>query len=68
MPKQAEPEKYLMQNVLSPGRGVRVDKAKFDAMKEAILAVLPPKAPGMTSAELMQHIMPILSNRYFPGG
>lgn len=68
MPKKADAKKYLMENAVSPGHTVRVDKAKFDAMKMAILAVLPKQAPGITPAELKQLITPILSQTHFPAG
>ncbi|KQX42445.1 hypothetical protein ASD04_00280 [Devosia sp. Root436] len=61
-------EKYLMENAVSPDHKVRVDKARFMAMKEAVLAVLPPEAPGITPAELREAIRPILSQEHFPGG
>ena len=65
---KTEAEKYLMENVVSPGHTTRVDKAKFDAMKTAVLAVLPNAAPGITPADLRQRIAPILSQDHFPDG
>jgi hypothetical protein len=61
-------EKYLMENAVSPDHKVSVDAAKFLAMKEAVLAVLPAEAPGITPAELREKIAPILSQEHFPGG
>ena len=61
-------EKYLMENAVSPDHKVRVDKARFMAMKDAVLAVLPSEAPGITPAELRERIAPILSQEHFPGG
>ena len=61
-------EKYLMENAVSPDHKVRVDTARFMAMKEAVLAVLPSEAPGITPAELRERIAPILSQEHFPGG
>lgn len=63
-----EGEKYLMENAVSPDHKVRVDKARFIAMREAVLAVLPDEAPGMTPTELRERITPILSQEHFPGG
>jgi hypothetical protein len=57
-----------IENVNSPGRVVRVDADKYNAMKKAILAVLPATAPGLTVAELKQRILPRLPSDLFPGG
>lgn len=67
MPKDGA-EKYLMENAVSPDHKVRVDKARFMAMQDAVLAALPTEAPGITPAELRQRIAPILSQHHFPGG
>ena len=61
-------DKYLMENAVSPEHKVRVDAAKFMAMKEAVLAVLPSDPPGISPAELREKIAPILSQEHFPGG
>ncbi|UVC14862.1 DUF6958 family protein [Mesorhizobium onobrychidis] len=61
-------EKIEVENVASPGRVVRVDKAKYEAMKGALLAVLPPAAPGLTVAEAKQKLLPLLPQDLFPGG
>ncbi|MET3926230.1 hypothetical protein [Devosia sp. 2618] len=68
MAKKDDGEKYVMENVVSPGHTTRVDAAKFMAMKAAVLAVLPSEAPGITPAELRERITPILSQEHFPGG
>jgi hypothetical protein len=60
--------KVEIENVLSPGRTVRVDAAKYAAMKRAMLASLPPSSPGLTVAELKQRILPLLPSDIFPGG
>jgi hypothetical protein len=57
-----------IENVNSPGRVVRVDAAKYQAMKAAVLAVLPSKSPGLTVAEIKQRILPRLPDDLFPGG
>jgi hypothetical protein len=62
------PDKVAMENVNSPGRAVRVDAAKYNAMKSAILAVLPASPPGLTVAELKGHLLPLLPESLFPGG
>jgi hypothetical protein len=61
-------DKVGIENVNSPGRVVRVDAAKYEAMKTAVLAVLPSKSPGLTVAELKQRVLPRLPDDLFPGG
>ena len=44
-------EKIEIRNIISPGHVVRVDKAKYSAMRDALLQVLPAASPGLTVAE-----------------
>lgn len=60
--------KIDIENVLQPGKTYRVDAAKFAAMKQAMLGVLPRSAPGLTPAELKQALLPRLPADLFPGG
>jgi hypothetical protein len=60
--------KIEIENVLSPGRKVRVDAGKYEAMKKALLAVLPRAAPGLTVAELKLRLLPLLPEALFPEG
>lgn len=57
-----------IENVLQPGKTTRVDAAKFAAVKAAVLAALPDRAPGMTPAELIAAVRPHLPQDLFPGG
>lgn len=61
-------DKIEVENVNTPGRTSRVNAAKYTAMREAYLAVLPASAPGMTQAELMEAVKPRLPEDLFPGG
>jgi hypothetical protein len=61
-------EKIGIENVVSPGRVVRVDRAKYEAMREALLNVLPDTAPGPTVAEAKAKLLPLLPRKLFPGG
>lgn len=61
-------DKVGIENVNSPGRVVRVDAAKYEAMKSAMLAVLPSNTPGLTVAEIKQRVLPRLPDDLFPGG
>ncbi len=61
-------DKIEVENVNTPGRTTRVNAAKYDAMREAYLRVLPAAAPGMTQSELMDAVKPHLPEALFPGG
>jgi hypothetical protein len=64
----ATPEKFAMENVNHPGRVVKVDADKYRAVRDAVLAVLPATAPGLTLAELKEAIRPLVPVALFPGG
>jgi len=61
-------EKIEIRNIVSPNHVVRVDKAKYTAMRDALLEVLPATMPGLTVAETKAAVLPILSEELFPGG
>ncbi|MBK5566414.1 hypothetical protein [Ensifer sp. SSB1] len=64
----SQAEKIEVENIVSPGHKYRVDRVKYEAMREALLAVLPPSAPGMTVAEAKERLLPLLPQDLFPGG
>ncbi|WP_448952450.1 DUF6958 family protein [Labrys neptuniae] len=61
-------ERIAIENVVSPGHIVRVDRTKYEAMKVALLAVLPESAPGLTVAQAKMQLLPLLPQDLFPGG
>ena len=61
-------DKISIENFTSPGRVTRVDAAKFNEMKAAMLAVLPAALPGLTVEEIIRAVKPGLSEARFPGG
>ncbi|HWJ88798.1 MAG TPA: hypothetical protein VNS12_12055 [Pelagibacterium sp.] len=61
-------EKIEVENFTSPGRVQRVDKAKYMAVREAVMRHVPQKDPGATPAELIAAIRPDLPQDLFPGG
>jgi hypothetical protein len=61
-------DKIEIENFTSPGRTYRVDRAKYEAMRGALLAVLPDAAPGLTVAEAKAKLLPLLPDDLFPGG
>ncbi len=64
-----EPGKIIeVENVGQPGKLYRVDAAKYAAMREAMLAILPAQKPGLPVAEIIAAVKPRLPQDLFPGG
>lgn len=61
-------EKIEVRNFTSPGHVHRVDKAKYDAMRAAMMTVLPAEKPGLTPADIIVAVKPALPQDLFPGG
>jgi hypothetical protein len=61
-------DKIAIENVNTPGRTQRVDRAKCEAMRKALLAVLPDEPPGLTVPDARQALLPQLPDDLFPGG
>ena len=57
-----------IENVGQPGKTYRVDAVKFAEMKRAVLAILPKSAPGLTPAEVIEAVKPLLDQTLFGGG
>lgn len=66
MPDKSDQIEVL--SVTSPGHVVRLDRTKFVAMRDALLAVLPSELPGLTVAEAKRRLLPLLPQDLFPGG
>ena len=47
---------------------MRLDRAKFEAMRDALLSVLPENAPGITVAEAKKRLLERLPQAQFPNG
>lgn len=60
--------KITVENVNTPGKTGRVDAAKYQAMRAAMLTVLPLRAPGLSAAEIKERAKPLLPDDLFPGG
>lgn len=61
-------EKVLVENVNHPGKATPVDRARYEAMRKAMLAALPKGAPGLARDELVEAVTPHLPEALFPGG
>ncbi len=60
--------KIEVENVNVPGHSSRVDRSKYEAIREALLRVLPAEAPGLKVAEAHDALRPYLNQELFPGG
>jgi hypothetical protein len=60
--------KIEIENVNHPGKVERVDAVMYEAMKQAILTVLPAKAPGLTVGEVQSAVPAHLPEMLYPGG
>jgi hypothetical protein len=61
-------EKITVENVNIPGRTSRVNAAKYQAMKRAMLQVLPEEEPGLTQSEIREAVIPYLPEDLYPEG
>ena len=64
----ASDDKIEIENFTSPDWRGRVDRAKYEAMRDALLAVLPDEGPGLTVAEAKAALLPVLPEALFPSG
>ena len=60
--------KIQIENVGQPGKTYSADAAKYGAMKEAMLKVLPDASPGLTVAEVQEQVVAHLPESLFPAG
>jgi hypothetical protein len=59
-------DKVAVENVNVPGHVTNVDAAKYHAMKDALLAVLPAEEPGMVVKDALVALKPKLPQDFFP--
>jgi hypothetical protein len=67
MPARAA-DRIEIENVVSPGKVYRVDRAKYEAMRRAYLQAAPTSPPGLTIAEIQRRLLARLPEDHFPGG
>ena len=60
--------RLLVENVNHPGKAYSLDAAHYQAMRRALLKVLPAKTPGLTLAEVSAAVLADLPDELFPGG
>lgn len=61
-------DSVTVHNVNVPGYVSTVDGTKYKAIYQALIKVLPPGSPGLTQAEMIDAVIPILPQDLFPGG
>ncbi|MGX1786719.1 DUF6958 family protein [Bosea sp. NPDC055332] len=61
-------DKIEIENINKPGKSERVDRAKYLAMRKALLAALPDEAPGLTVPDAKEALLPLLPDDLFPQG
>lgn len=61
-------DKIAVENVNHPGQTTKVDRAKYEAMRTALLAALPAAEPGLSQAEMSAAAKARLPDALFPGG
>jgi len=61
-------ETILVENVISAGSRRPVNREKYEAARDAVMAVLPASEPGLSYAELKGAALPRLPEALFPGG
>lgn len=60
--------RIAIRNINVPRRTVRVNAAKYEAMRRALMKILPVREPGLTQAEMSRAVRPHLPGVLFPGG
>ncbi|MEM1235504.1 MAG: hypothetical protein AAGI10_00955 [Pseudomonadota bacterium] len=61
-------DKIEVQNINAPNYVTDVDRAKYQAMRDALLGALATDAPGKTAAEMKSELLKTLDQEVFPGG
>ena len=61
-------DKIEIENVNKPGKTEQVDCAKYMAMREALLSVLPDMGPGLKVADAQAALLPRLPDNLYPEG
>ena len=61
-------DKIDVENINTPGKTTRVDAAKYNAMKSAMLKVMTKTAPGDTAKDIKEATKTHLPDDLFPAG
>lgn len=61
-------DKIAVENIITPSRTERVNRAKYEAMRMALLKILPATPPGLKVADAKAALLPHLDTTLFPAG
>jgi hypothetical protein len=61
-------DRVMIENANHPGSSTSVDAGMSNAMRDALLEVLPATAPGMTETQMRGAVLPKLPADLYPGG
>lgn len=64
-PKQ---QKTVVENINVPGYKTRVNSDKYNAMRQAMIKLLPLKSPGLNQNQIREGVKHYLDGTLFPGG
>ena len=62
------PGQVMLENINHARSRRPADARKYEAMRRALLQVLPCRAPGLTVAQVQEQVLPQLPQDLFPGG
>jgi hypothetical protein len=65
---RASTARVTIENVNVPGRTTVVDAAMYEAMRAALMTVLPDASPGLTQTEIRAAVQPHLPQDLYPQG
>lgn len=60
--------KIEIENINTPGKTTRVNRAKYEAMRTALLSTLPELPPGARVTDAKAVLLPLLPESLFPRG
>lgn len=61
-------DKITVENVNHPGYTERVNREKYEDMRQALLKILPTDTPGIPVKTAIEALKPHLNEDLFPGG
>ncbi|MEO7664368.1 MAG: hypothetical protein ABIV26_04525 [Candidatus Limnocylindrales bacterium] len=64
----AKAGRIQIENANNPGASTSVDASMYQAMREALLGVLPEVAPGLTEEQMRAAVLPVLPEALYPAG
>lgn len=66
--RHPDESKVVVENINVPEHRMRVDRKKYEAMRQALMKILPKKPPGKTQQEMFEEVKAYLPEELFPGG